>query len=74
MKLLSRFFRSRSEKSIDDALGEVRNRLDGRVSSAVMAQAEARVLRRVVQGCSPSLAAQLVITWAVSADHNEAAS
>jgi hypothetical protein len=74
MNLLSRFFRSRSESSSEDALREVRDRLDGRVSPAVMAQAQARVLRRVVQGCSPSLAAQLVISWAVSADHNEAAS
>ncbi|WP_147293241.1 hypothetical protein [Dyella monticola] len=74
MKLLSRLLRRRKADNLIDALHELRERLGDRVSTQVLAQAEARMLRRVAQGCSPSVAARLVITWALCADHGEQAS
>ena len=71
MKFLSNLFRRRKEDHLSDALQEVRDRLVERVSPEIAAQAEARLLRRIAQGCSPSVAARLAITWAISADHGD---
>jgi len=71
MNLLSRFFRRRPENGVEDALSQVRSRLEGCVSSTVLAQAQARVMRRIGQGCAPAMAAQLAVTWALSAHHAE---
>jgi hypothetical protein len=53
------------------AVRKVQARLDGHVSQMILAQAKARALRRVAQGCPPLVAAHLAITWAINAYHPE---
>lgn len=73
MKFFRRLFSRHSRNDAAFALDEVDDRLKGCVSPMIVALAKARAIRRMRQGCSPSAAAKLAITWALCVDHPESA-
>jgi len=53
----------------DQACATLTRRLRGKVSPIVLAQADARLRRRIFQGIEPERAIASVIAWATQADH-----
>ncbi|UPG87000.1 hypothetical protein L2Y94_06495 [Luteibacter aegosomatis] len=70
MKIFN-FFRSlRATPPVaDSAVENLRRQLRGKCDSTVLAQAEARLRRRIFQGIEPTRATAAVVAWATQADH-----
>jgi hypothetical protein len=69
MNIFFRIFRRKPADPVQAAISQVRRQLRHRVSSTVLALAEARIRLRIVQGVPPGNATKAVIAWATSADH-----
>ncbi|GLQ49401.1 hypothetical protein ACFFJT_05320 [Dyella flava] len=72
--VLFRFLRSCLRTDADAVARNVEKHLKGRVPDMVMAQAIARAMRRLAQGCSPAAATHLAVIWAINVDHPEVVS
>jgi len=70
MKLL-RFIRAlRTTKPVaDQAATTLQRRLRGKANATILAQAEARMRRRIFQGITPDAAIDAAVAWATQADH-----
>jgi hypothetical protein len=74
MKFFRCLFSRLLGNSVHYALRERENHLSGCMPPTVVAQAKARAVRRMGQGCCPAVAVRLAITWALNVDHREAMS
>jgi len=72
--VLFRFLRSCLRTDADTVVRYVEKHLKGRVPDIVMAQAVARAMRRLAQGCSPAAATRWAVIWAINVDHPEVTS
>jgi hypothetical protein len=55
--------------TVDGAIQTLRKQLRGQVNATVIAQAEARLRRRLFQGVAIERANRLVVAWALQAQH-----
>jgi hypothetical protein len=71
MKKFIELFRSLRTTApiVESAVDNLRRQLRGKCDNTVLAQAEARLRRRIFQGIEPARATAAVIAWATQADH-----
>ncbi|HEY4294544.1 hypothetical protein [Luteibacter sp.] len=70
MKVIELFRSLRATPPVaESAVENLRRQLRGKCDSTVLAQAEARLRRRIFQGIEPARATAAVVAWVTQADH-----